>query len=740
MLRSLRKPLAVAGIVAAAAVGSIAVGAWWTYPKRPFDSPFVGRARFTFADVPKGRVLSRDEVDGYARRLLAEMSLEEKVLQMSGDAWLWDFIGERFEGREWKAGVDLRLGLPRLVCSDGPRGVGLGSSTCFPVAMARAASWDRGLEERIGDAAAREMRGHGANVWLAPCLNLLRNPLWGRAQETYGEDPYLLGEMAAALTTGVQRNNVMACAKHYALNSIEETRGIVDVRADERTLREVYLPHFERVVDAGVATVMSAYNKVNGDYCAENRHLLREILKDEWGFRGFVMSDWFQDGQDGVKSIHAGLDLEMPWTAVYGRKLLAAIAGGRVAPDLVDDAVLRMLRRRIEYATAPDPIPYPPSLVRAPAHVALAREAAEQGLVLLKNDGALLPLDGGRLKSLALIGPLADAEIVGDHGSSRVFPPHVVTVLQGLGARLGNARIHYERGDVTEGKDALARARAAAKDADVAVLVVGFDYPDEGEYNPNILADRRDWGGDRKHLALKPEDRALVLAVAAANPRTIVVLVGGAAITVEEWHDKVGAILMAFYPGEEGGTAIARLLFGDVNPSGKLPFTVPKDPTQLPPFDNTSKSVDYGYYHGYTLVEKEAWEPRYPFGFGLSYSTFRYGKLALDAREVRADGIVNASVDVTNSGPRPGAEIVELYAGFPGAKVDRPVKLLRGFEKVRLAPGETKRVSLPLRARDLAYYDTTVRGWVVERGPHTIHVGSSSRSSDLLTASFRVVE
>jgi beta-glucosidase len=729
----IKKILKVLGLSLLVVLGVAPLAVWWTHPKRPMDSLFVRKASFTFADIPKGRALTPQEVDTFARRLLGEMTLEERVLQMSGDTWLWDFVGERFEGRDWKAGVDRRLGLPRLVCSDGPRGLGRGFSTCFPVPMARAASWDRSLEERVGDAAAKEMRAQGVNMWLAPCLNLLRHPQWGRAQETYGEDPYLLGEMAAASTAGSQRHNVMACAKHFALNSIEETRGFVDERVDERTLREVYLPHFKRVVDAGVASVMSAYNKVNGDYCAENRHLLREILKDEWGFRGFVVSDWFQDGQDGVKSIHAGLDLEMPWVAVYGRKLLAAVGRGQVEPKLVDEAVLRILRRRIEYATRPDPMRYGPELVRAADHVALTREVAEKSLVLLKNDGALLPLDAARLKSIAVIGPLADQEIIGDHGSSRVFPLHTVTVLQGLRDRLGPDRVRYEPGS-------LEKAKTVAGAVDAAVVVAGFNYPDEGEYVPTVLTAQREWGGDRKWLALKPEDQRLILAVAAENPRTVVVLVGGATITVEEWESRVGSILMAFYPGEQGGAAIARLLFGDVNPSGKLPFTIPTGASQLPPFDNVSKTVDYGYYHGYTLVEKRGWEPRYPFGYGLSYTTFEYANLALGTRETTAGGTIRASVDVTNSGARAGAAVVQLYVGFPGSKVDRPVKLLRGFDKVDLSPGETKRVTLGVNVNDLAYYDATARRWIVERMEYPVYVGPSSRSGDLLRASFRVVE
>jgi beta-glucosidase len=725
--------LAVLSVVALACLA--AAWYWWACPKRPVDTIFTRKAAFTFADIPRGRALSPAEIDGYARRLLTEMSLEEKVLHMSGDSLLvdyWPFLIDR-PLPAWPAGADRRIGVPPIVASDGPHGVGVEPrSTCFPVSMARGASWDRSLEQRVAEAIGKEMRAHRANLWLAPCINLVRHPLGGRSQESYGEDPYLLGEMAAAAVTGAQRHNVMACVKHFALNSIERTRQKVDARADERTLREVYLPHFKRTVDAGVAAVMSAYNKVNGDYASENRHLLREILKGEWGFRGFVVSDWDTGVHDGVKAARAGLDLEMPRLRVFGQKLVAAVESGQAAAELIDEAVLRLLRARIDYATRPDALRYDARLVRAPEHVALAREAAEKSMVLLKNEGAL-PLDKNSIHSLAVLGTLADAEILGDHGSSRVRPPTYVTLLAGLRAALGAPeRVAYE-----PGRD-LARAKAIAKSADAVIVVAGFNYLDEGEYIPQ--ASKADEGGDRNSLGLRAADQALIRAAASENPKTVVVLVGGSAITVEEWHAAAGAILMAFYPGERGGEALARVLFGEVNPSGKLPFTVPRDASQLPPFDNTSLTVDYGYYHGYTLVEKRGWAPRYPFGHGLSYTTFRYANLTLDAKEMKADGEIHASVDVTNTGKRPGEEVVQLYAGFTRSKVDRPVKLLRAFEKVALGPGETRRVTLTLAAKDLTYYDPETRKWVVERMEHEVLVGPSSRAADLLRADVGIVD
>jgi beta-glucosidase len=729
-VRFLKTALGVAAVLVLAVVliGALVLG--WRDPKRPVQSAFTRRAAFVFADVPRGRALPPEEVDGYARRLLSERSRQQKVLQMSGDTTVVDLlpflIGEPLG--PWRAGADRRLRLPPLAMSDGPRGMNVRKGTvCYPVAMMRAASWDRGLERRVAEAVAEELRASGANVWLAPCVNLLRHPFWGRAQETYGEDPYLVGEMGAAAIEGAQGRNVMAVAKHFALNSIEETRLTVDVRTDERTLREVYLPHFKRAVDADVAAVMSAYNHVNGDQASESRHLLTEVLKEEWGFRGFVMSDWFDGVHDGVKAARAGLDLEMPSVLVYGQTLQAAVQRGDVAEAAVDAAVLRILRRRIEYAARSSDAPARLSS----GHEALSQEAAERGMVLLKNDG-LLPFSKDALRSLAVIGRLADVDVLGDHGSSRMRPRHAVTFLAGLRDALGAGRVTY-----ADGADVPA-ARAAARAADVAVVVAGFDFHDEGEYIPDPHVPVDDRGGDRKFLGLKPQDVALVQAVAAENPRTVVVLTGGAAITVEEWHEKTGAILMAFYPGQEGGHALARVLLGDVNPSGRLPVTVPKDASQLPPWDNRSQRVEYGPYHGYTLVEKKGWEPRYPFGFGLSYTTFRFAKLSLDARAIAPDGVVHASVDVTNTGTRAGRETVQLYAGFTSDVMDRPVKLLRGFETVDLAPGETTRVTLPLRASDLARYDPDAKRWLVDPGTYRVLVGPSSRSKDLLEAPLQV--
>jgi beta-glucosidase len=688
---------------------------------------------FTFADIPRGRELSDAEVEGYTDRLLREMTTEEKVGQMSGDQWYGDLIGvvikRRYNDTPIASGENRRLKIPPVLFSDGPRGVLLNTSTAFPVAMARGASWDRDLVARVAEAMAKEIRAQGGNFWGGVCINLLRHPGWGRAQETFGEDPFLLGELAAASVSAVQRHNVMACAKHFALNSVEEERTKIDVRIEERTLREVYLPHFKRAVDAGAASVMSAYNRVNGDYAGENRFLLTDVLRRDWGFRGFVMSDFFNGIYDAKKAAIAGLDIEMPLAKVY-RRLPALVERGEVPIGVIDQSVRRILRTKIRFLTRPDPMAYDRTLVASAAHVMLAREAAEQGIVLLKNDGPVLPLDRAALRSVAVLGRLAGARNQGDLGSSNVHPPSIVTPLEGLRAALGD-RVRV----IHDASNDESRVRDAARGADAAVVFVGLDEKDEGEYIPELGV-----GGDRRSLALHAADVQVVRATAAVNPRTIVVLMGGGAITVEEWKQEVEAILMAYYPGMEGGTAIARVLLGEVNPSAKLTFTVPADPAWLPPFTPRAPSIEYGYYHGYTLAEKKGIEPAFAFGYGLSYTRFTYANLRLASDSVAANGgALDVSVDVTNAGARAGQEVVQLYVGFPNATIDRPRKLLRGFEKVSLAPGETRTVTFRVPSRDLAYWDPATKAWRVEPVVHEVYVGGSSRSSDLLSVAFRVV-
>lgn len=682
--------------------------------------------------------LSREQIEVKARDLLAQMTLGEKIHHLSGDLKLLSDgfeMSQAYNPRPIPAGENLRLGIPGIRFSDGPRGVVMYSSTCFPVSMARGASWDVELEERIGDAIGVEARSQGANFFGGVCINLLRHPAWGRAQETYGEDPCHLGEMGAALVRGVQRH-IMACIKHYALNSIENARFKVDVQVDERTLREVYLPHFKRCIEAGAASVMGAYNKVDGEWCCHHAYLLREILKGEWGFEGFVISDFMWGVRDTKAAILAGLDVEMPFTRYYGKKLERLVKRGEVSEVVIDEAVLRILRQKLRFAQTGENERYGEGTVVCQAHTALAREAAQKSMVLLKNEPLgeggkpLLPIDRSSVQRIALIGKLAALSNTGDRGSSHVRPPYVVTPLEGMRAAAGETEIVFVDGERIEA------AVSTARQVDLVVVVAGYTHLEEGEYIPRLLI----WppkGGDRDRLTLLPHDEALIQALAKANPNTAVVLVGGSAMITEAWREKVPTILMAWYAGMEGGHALADLLFGNVNPSGKLPCSFPKSDDQLPFFDKDADSIEYGYYHGYRLMDRDGHEPAFHFGFGLSYTTYEYRNLELDAVEIAADGVLRLSVEVANTGQFPGEEVVQLYVGFRGSQVDRPVKELKSFARISIDPGQTRRVEFQLPAGRLAYYDESA-GWVVERITYDVYVGSSSAPRDLLCSQFSV--
>jgi len=660
------------------------------------------------------------------KELVSQMTLEEKVDQMHGDTTVLDMVimVVRYNLRPYTSGENKRLGIPASKFTDGPRGVALNNSTCFPVAMARGATWDKELQERVGSAMGIESRSQGANLYGGVCINLPRHPGWGRSQETFGDDPCLLGEMGAATIRGLQKH-LMACAKHFACNSVEESRFHVDVQVDERTLREIYLPHFRRCVKEGVATIMSAYNKVNGQYCAHNSNLLRDILKGDWGFQGYVISDWVFGTRDTVKAAKGGLDVEMPNARHFGKRLRKAVLKGAVSEDIIDDAVTRVLRQKARFAKIGDTSLYSEDKVACKDHTELALEVARKGIVLLKNDDGILPLDRDQIVRLAVIGRLADLANLGDFGSSQVRPPYTISPLQGIKDRAGaSIEVTYD-----SGKD-FALARQAASAADAVVMIVGLAGKDEGEAMPGPMK----VGGDREDLSLRQSDLELIEAISQEKDNLVVVLEGGSAITIEEWKDKAQAILMAWYPGMEGGNAIADILFGEVNPSGKLPIIFPENTGQLPHFDKKAKSIEYGYYHGYRLFDKESLQPAFPFGFGLSYTRYAYDNLRLSDKEIEKDGLLEAKLEVTNRGEVAGDEIVQLYIGCSGSKVDRPLKELKDFTRIHLEPGETKTVSLKVKAEDLAYYDVDSGDWVVEEIEYTAYAGPSSRQEDLSLA------
>jgi beta-glucosidase len=585
-------------------------------------------------------------VDARVEALLSQMTLEEKVAQMHGD---------NLDAGIWRTADNDRLGIPGFGMVDGARGVskGTGNATTFPVGMARGATWDPELERRIGQVIGTEARAAGASVLLAPVTTVVRHPRWGRSQETYGEDPLHIGRMGVGFIRGLQEH-VVASAKHFALNSIEDTRFDVDVTVDERTLREIYLPHFRMAVREGqTGSVMSAYNKVNGAYCGENAPLLRDILKDEWGFKGFVESDWVLGTRSTVESALNGLDIEMPIPRFYGPPLVTAVDDGDVPEAIIDEAVRRIVRTKLCFRLDTDPPVKDPALIETLEHTDLTLEVARKAIVLLKNAGGTLPLDRGALTSIAVVGPLADLENLGDTGSSDVEPSYAVTALEGVQDRAGAIAVAHVPGTTLSPAE-----EATISAADAAIVVVGLTEDDEGESFVGA--------GDREMLDLAADQAQLVADVAALSAATIVVLEGGSAITVEGWIDDVEAVLMAWYPGMEGGNAIADVIFGDVNPSGRLPLSFPRLESDLPPFDNVSLAVTYDYYHGYRLLDRDAVDPRFPFGFGLSYTTYSYANLVVADSTLDPDGTLEVSVDVTNSGTVAGDEVVQLYVSYVG--------------------------------------------------------------------------
>ena len=667
--------------------------------------------------------------------VVSAMTLEEKLGCLDGDVEAWPGLFEMMAGgyhaRTFPAAAVPRLGFDGFAFSDGPRGCVIGSKTCFPVSMARGATWDVDLERRIGEAIGIEARAEGATLFGGVCVNLLRHPGWGRAQETYGEEPHHVGEMGRALALGAQEH-LMACVKHFACNSMENARFRVDVAADERALHEVYLAHFRRIVTSGVAVVMSAYNSLNGAFCGENAELLDGILRGEWGFEGFTISDFIFGLRDPVGSVLAGLDVEMPFRQQRAGQLAAAVADGRLPVAAVDDAVGRIVGTVLRFAEVLSR-PVDTTAVAGPVHRALAREAATSAITLLHNDG-VLPIDEAIVDRVAVVGRLAAIANLGDRGSSEVLVDDAVTILDGLRLALGTDRlVHHDRDP------------AVAAGSDVAVVVVGSTWRDEGEFidgsgtagpmaehfPPMTDADRAaiaaaprpttttsrpeagfGAGGDRRSIRLSADDVALVHAVAAVNPRTVVLVMGGSAVLTTGWLDAAAAVALVWYPGMEGGHAVADVLLGRANPSGRLPFSIPTDEAHLPQWEPDADSVVYDSWHGHWKLTRDGNRPAFPFGFGLSYNTF-----LLEHAAAATDGI---EVTVTNTGRRDGTTVVQVYGGLPGSAWERPAERLVGFARVAVPAGGSVQVRIPVDWDQLAVRHAG--SWIHEPGRYRLAV------------------
>jgi beta-glucosidase len=684
-----------------------------------------------------------------AATLVEAMTAEERRWCLDGDVPFWAGLSDLGRGgyhkRPFPAAVVERLGVPGFRFSDGPRGVVIGPATAFPVSIGRGATWDVELEERIGDAIGRELRAVGADLYGGVCVNVLRHPAWGRAQETYGEDPFHVGELGAALTRGVQRH-AMACVKHFACNSMENARFKVDVSVDDEALHEVFLPHFRRIVDEGVASVMSAYNSVNGEWCGQSHALLTDVLRDEWGFEGFVISDWIFGLRDAGPSVTAGLDVEMPYRMIRAFGLDAAVEAGEVTEDDISRRVTSTVATLLRFADVLSEPVAGADVLACPEHRALAREAATKAIVLLRNEpvdeAAVLPLDPGALRRVAVLGRLAALRNLGDHGSSDVWAPEVVTPLDGLRAALPDAVVEHHD------------AATDAAGADVAVVVVGYTADDEGEYigesgtshlgalfpgpdDPELAerftasAARDPWpappegvgrqgggvgfaaGGDRVSLRLHEDDEALITAVAAANPRTVVAVVAGSAVLMDRWIDAVPAVVQAWYGGMEGGAALADVLLGVAAPSGRLPFTVPADEAHLPPFDREADAVTYDAWHGWWRLERDGHQPAFPFGFGLTYTDFALGAWTL---ERDGDDVVLRG-SVVNTGARGGSDVVQVYGGRRGSR-----RRLVGFARVDAPAGGASPVELHLPLDRFAVRAGAARKWTVVPGRYDLRV------------------
>jgi beta-glucosidase len=686
----------------------------------------IGRS----SSLPAPRVqISESTIRQKVDALIAQMTLDEKIQMVHGER-LTGFIG-------YVPAIP-RLGIPELTLTDGPAGIRHGPGTAFPAPVALAASWDRALAESYGVAMGAEAKAKGQNILLAPMVNIVRVPEGGRNFETFGEDPYLTTQIATADIKGIQSQGVMAEVKHYAANNQEKQRLTVSAEVDERTLREIYLPAFEAAVkEARVGSVMAAYNKVNGTYSSENSHLLKDILKEEWGFEGFVVSDWGAT-HSTVAAANNGLDMEMPGGQFFGAKLSEAVKAGQVSEATLNDKVRRILGMMMRFGffdhpPAPGPVDYN-------AQSQIARRVAEAGVVLLKNEGGLLPLDLNGLKSIAIIGPYADTATSGGGGSARISPLYTISPVGAITQRVGKkTAVRFARfvpgNDLAKNDPSTTGAALIADTAKIAgscdlAIVFARDFETEG--------------ADRESIGLPNEQDQMIAAVLAANKRTIVVLNTGSIVLVNKWVDSAPAIIQAWYPGQDDGNVIADVLFGVVNPSGKLPLTFPRarqdvavsSPEQYPGVSGKGQYSE-GIFIGYRHFDKHKIDPQFPFGHGLSYTSFEYSNIKLSRSHIKAGEPLTVEVQLKNTGRRDGAEVVQFYIQDVQASVERTIKELKGFEKVMLKPGQSKVVKAEFNERSFAFYDTNQKKWVAEPGQFKVLVGSSSRDIRL-TGSFNI--
>jgi beta-glucosidase-like glycosyl hydrolase len=707
--------------------------------------------------------------DDTVAKLLSQLSQKEQLYLLDGDEPFWQGLGtilcDRYNRVPFVMGAVPRLKIPGIKFTDGPRGIVMGASTCFPVSMSRGATWDTALEKRIGEAIGLEGRAQGANYFAGICINLPRHPAWGRIQETYSEDPILLGEFGLALHEGV-KPYLVTCVKHYALNSMEIARFRVDVKVDDAALHEVYLPHFKQLVEGGVSSVMSSYNSVRGEFAGQNYELLTEILREQWKFDGFVLSDFIFGLRDAALSVKNGLDIEAPFAQQRDMHLQKAIETGELQWSHVSTACTRILRKQLQHvATTGYDLPKE-SVIFCDTHRQLAREAAAKGMVLLKNEQLggkpLLPLDVSQVKKIAIIGRLANKNNTGDRGSSAVFAPKVVTAYEGITAALPDAEIQLSDTDSVE--DAV----KIAGTVDLVICIVGYDAGDEGEYvvpsfetDPVLLdlfpptksdEDRRveallrespdtskpatkdsisvGEGGDRKSLRLRSRDVETIDAVSKANSNTVVSIIAAGAVIMEEWIDKVPAVLMMWYSGSEGGHAFADVLLGNVDASGRLPFSIPRSEEHLPFLDVEASSIEYDRWFGQRLLDKLGEPARYPLGYGLSYTSFEASDLSVDRAAQQENEKFTIRAKISNTGTRAGRYIAQVYGLTNGDNF--PSRVLLGFKPIDLNGGQSNVVEVSCSMRPLQRWKDGA--FVLVDQEFDIELATSSGDSEALKA------
>lgn len=665
-------------------------------------------------------------IDARVEDILSRLTLEEKIALVHADS-------------KFSSAAVPRFGLPQRWLSDGPHGVreDVGPhiwapagrtddfATLMPALIGLAATWNTDLATAYGKVIGEEARQRGKQIMLGPGMNIMRTPLNGRNFEYPGEDPFLTSRMIVNYIRAVQAEDVASCAKHFVANDQEYERGTINVEMDERALREIYLRPFQAAVqEAGVRTVMSAYNKFRGYWCAENDYLLNKILKQEWGFKGLVMSDWA--GTHSTKgSVLNGLDLEMGTEAPYGKFFMSdafrdGVKSGEFPMSVLDDKARRNLWQMLTTKAIEG---RKPGAINTKDHQKTARQVAEESFVLLKNDNNALPLDADRVKSIAVVGENAVLLQAYGGGSARIKTFYEITPLEGIVRRVGDrANISFAMGyNEKENAELANQAVRAAGQADVVIYVGGLNH--RPHFDTESL--------DRKHMKLPYKQDELIERLVTANPRTIVVLFGGAPMEMGSWLGKVPGVLQVWYPGMEGGNALANVLFGDVNPSGKLPCSFPKRLEDSPahamgnyPGKNGIVRYEEGLLVGYRWFDTKNIDPLFSFGHGLSYTNFEYSNLRLTPS---GDGVMTAEFEVKNVGPRAGAEIAQLYVQHLQPRLPRPLKELKGFRKVFLKPGESQKISIPLERNAFAFYDPERRAWAAEKGQFKIAIGASSR-------------